>query len=127
MTNLVPKSYLEPQLSDISYFLQDANNIITPHGVNLRPLKKAASMLPDYVPINNSTAYLLQQIQAIVFLTASPTWSQVAEDFLDDNWMPSKEKALSNVDRNNADQLLASLGLPTKVHSAVSGKLRRRI
>jgi len=32
-----------------------------------------------------------------------------------------------NEDRANGTSLLASLGLPTKVHSSVSGKLTRRI
>jgi hypothetical protein len=47
------------------------------------------------------------------------------------NWIACPDHYQANAspkeERASADSLLASLGLPTKVHSAVSGKLTRRI
>lgn len=127
MTALVPQHYLEPELHSIIWFIRDADNILTPRGINLRPLKKAVAMLPNYASIDNNTSWLLEQIQAIVFHISYPLNSRVAEDFFDEHYIPTRERPLTSVEASQANELLLSLGLPTKVHSAVSGTLKRRI
>ena len=88
LAHLLPgQSTTTIDLIEIRQFLQHGEEVVLgPNGLNLRPLKKAVAMLPNYAQANEDTKNTLEEVFAILFHSQSAIRKRVTEDWFDEHY-----------------------------------------